>query len=171
MQPGDDIDLLFAESVSSLIQGLWFLFRWLFSHLSESHLKHEILLDYKVSLDTGLSLKALGWCLFVKFSCVNTINIVLKSLNHPILSHHHIKHWFEKFFVGLGSALTLYFPNHSNYLNLISLFSLDSCHPPTPLLLLIKPCSLLMENCRFTSSCRGPGNQSLEKQCQVNLLW
>lgn len=62
----------------------------------------------------------------------------------------------------------LYFHHYDNFLNSILLFS--HIPPPHPLLL-IKPCSPLMENCWFTSHSRGSDNQSSEKQCQVNLLW
>lgn len=40
----------------------------------------------------------------------------------------------------------------------------------TPPSSLIKPPSLLMENCQFTSSYRGLSNQALKKHWQVNLL-
>lgn len=62
----------------------------------------------------------------------------------------------------------LYFRHYNNFLNLIPLFSHT---PPAHPLLLIKPCSPLMENCWFTSHSRGSDNQSSEKQHRVNLLW
>lgn len=151
MQPGDDIDLLFAQSVSSRIQGLQFVFRWMFSHLSKSQLK--IRLDIKVS-HTGLfavffpeyferypiacfqnSSKNLGEVCF-------SFRIDALLLVHFIFL---FKGYINKIFwtprlhcLMLYTDITITFRVmifhhtlvHNYSVNLISLFSLTSHHPP-----------------------------------------
>lgn len=95
------------------------------------------------------------------FHCLNPVlkSLILPSIMYSVLGTSIISR----------TVFHLYFP--SNYNTIWTLFHFSPLPPTIPLLLLIKPPSLLMENCRFTSSCGGPGNQCLEKQCQVNLLW
>lgn len=74
------------------------------------------------------------------------------------------------------SLATLVLPQHwANWLDLTYVNPSSEGTMPcvlefTPPSSLIKPPSLLMENCQFTSSYRGLSNQALKKHWQVNLL-